>query len=72
MFSDFNCKTGYSTKYFILLKHIILKTDSSIIKYSSQGSFSVRWEHSGSVVECLTQDRGAAGLSLTSVTALCP
>ena len=29
-------------------------------------------ERSGSVVECLTQDRGAAGLSLTSITALCP
>ena len=29
-------------------------------------------EHSGSVVECLTQDRGAAGSSLTGVTALCP
>ena len=27
---------------------------------------------SGSVVECLTRDRGAAGSSLTSVTALCP
>ena len=27
-------------------------------------------ERSGSVVECLTRDRGAAGLSLTSVTAL--
>ena len=30
------------------------------------------WEHSGSVVECLTQERGAAGLSLTGLTALCP
>ena len=29
-------------------------------------------ERCGSVVECLTRDRGAAGLSLTSVTALCP
>ena len=29
-------------------------------------------EHSGSVVECLTRDRVAAGLSLTCVTALCP
>ena len=29
-------------------------------------------EPSGSVVECLTQDRGAAGSSLTGVTALCP
>ena len=29
-------------------------------------------EHSGSVVECLTRDRGAVGLSLTGVTALYP
>ena len=29
-------------------------------------------EHSGSVVECLTRDRGAAGSSLTGVTVLCP
>ena len=29
-------------------------------------------ECSGSVVECLTGDRGATGLSLTGVTVLCP
>ena len=29
-------------------------------------------EGSGSVVESLTQDRGAAGSSLTCITALCP
>ena len=29
-------------------------------------------ERSGSVVECLIRDRGAAGLSLTGATALCP
>ena len=29
-------------------------------------------EHSGSVVECLTRDRGVAGSSLTGITALCP
>ena len=29
-------------------------------------------ERSGSVVECLTRDRGAAGSGLTGVTALCP
>ena len=29
-----------------------------------------RGERRGSVVECLTRDRGAAGLSLTGVTAL--
>ena len=30
------------------------------------------WEHSGSVVECLTQDWGAAGSSLIGATVLCP
>ena len=30
------------------------------------------WEHSGSVVECLTRYREAAGLSQTRVTVLCP
>ena len=30
------------------------------------------WEHSESVVECLTRDRGAAGSSLTCVTVLYP
>ena len=29
-------------------------------------------ERSGSMVECLTRDRRAAGSSLTGVTALCP
>ena len=29
-------------------------------------------ERSGSVVECLTQDRGTVGSRLTDVTALCP
>ena len=29
-------------------------------------------ERSGSLVECLTRDQGAAGLSLTGVAALCP
>ena len=30
------------------------------------------WERSGSVVECLTLDRGVACSSLTCITALCP
>ena len=30
------------------------------------------WEISGSMVECLTQDRNAAGSRLTGVTVLCP
>ena len=32
--------------------------------------FGKYWERSGSVVECLTQDRRAVGSSLTGVTAL--
>ena len=38
-------------------------------------SYLVYWqdgERSGSVVECLTRDRGATGSRLTGVTALCP
>ena len=35
-------------------------------------SFPVVWERSGSVVESLTQYRGAAGSSLAIDTALCP
>ena len=31
-----------------------------------------RRERSGSVIECLTRDRGAAGSSLTGITVLCP
>ena len=42
-------------------------------KQFSQFRKTFLWERSGSVVECLTEwDRGAAGLSLTGVTALCP
>ena len=33
-------------------------------------TFEKKWERSGSVVECLTRDRRAAGSSLTGVTAL--
>ena len=33
--------------------------------------FKVR-ECSGSVVKCLTQDRGVVGSSLTGITVLCP
>ena len=37
--------------------------------WTSTQEFKVR---SGSVLECLTRDRRAAGSSLTGVTALCP
>ena len=34
-------------------------------------SFNSLMERSGSVVECLTRDQGAAGSSITGITALC-
>ena len=35
-------------------------------------AYFVAWEHSCSVVECLTRDQRAPGSSLTGVTVLCP
>ena len=43
---------------------------SKIIKQYFDIKLSKDRERSGSVVECLTRDRRAAGLSLTGVTAL--
>ena len=39
--------------------------------YNYGEALSALWERSGSVVECLTRDHGAAGSSFTGVTALC-
>ena len=56
-----------------------LLTSTSSIKTNKQTNKTLtimfqlaQRERSGSVVECLTRDRGVAGSSLTSVTALCP
>ena len=38
----------------------------------SSESIHVKMPISGSVVECLTRDRGAAGSGLTGATVLCP
>ena len=43
----------------------------SLVKVSALTAYVCwLWERSGAVVECLTRDGGAAGLSLTGVTAL--
>ena len=34
------------------------------------GLIYISWERSGSVIECLTRDRGATGSNLTGITAL--
>ena len=39
--------------------------------YNEENYFKLR-EHSDSVVEYLTQNGGAAGLSLTGITVMCP
>ena len=59
---------AYVIKCYLLIEkvHHYLK-DSSLQKRQVG-----KRECSGSVVECLTQDRGATGSSLTGVTALCP
>ena len=61
-------------------KGVILNSVSTVgnstaigfINFISRRKYELFWERSGSVVECLTRDRRAAGSSLTGVTALCP
>ena len=61
--------------FFIMPYTKIAKGFASLNKMAVDKKFlylaSLR-ERSGSVVECLTRDRRAAGSSLTGVTALCP
>ena len=55
--------------------HLSVTVDGCIVFKSMLGCVILQTydrERSGSVVECLTRDRGAAGSSLTGVTALCP
>ena len=50
-----------------LLEKLVKKMSKMAIQYNLN---MLLWEGSGSVVECLTRDRGAAGSSLTGVTEL--
>ena len=46
-----------------------------MLKLMGKKTFAIlgsKMERSGSVVECLTRDRGGTGWSLTGVTVLCP
>ena len=56
---------------FIRLPFVFKTIVLSVFECLLKTAFTVR-ERSGSVVECLTQDRRAVGSSLTGVTALCP
>ena len=46
--------------------------DAAQDRHGHHVSIDDYWERRGSVVECLTPDWGAAGLSLTGITVLCP
>ena len=61
--------------YRVNLQHSICKHVFSVVVENSVEQYSGCWhvgEGSGSVVECLTRDRGVGCSSLTSVTVLCP
>ena len=47
-------------------------SSSSSGSNDSAAIYKQNGERSDSVVECMTRDRGAAGSSLTCITALCP
>ena len=51
--------------FWIIILYEFMLLRNHVIKKASR-------ERSGSVVECLTQDQGAASSSLTDVTVLCP
>ena len=60
-------------KFQLLIIDKMLKTKTFIAsKLSDVVYIMLNREHSGSVVERLTRDRGAPGSSLTGVTILCP
>ena len=71
--------SGLKARFFIELNNMNLDQKAPIWVHISCSIDLVRTEadermreRSGSVVECLTRDRGAAGLSLTGITVLCP
>ena len=51
-------------------KNLLATSGLSILLHGVISFPDATWERSGSVVECLTRDRRAAGSSLTGVTAL--
>ena len=55
--------------FMLSMVKMLLKGEVGGLALNSHGNCR---EPSGSVVECLTRDRRAAGSSLTGVTVLCP
>ena len=67
---DYVCNMYGSTVQAVL--HEIALSVKITCMYCLMVSQHLNRERSGSVVECLTRDRRAAGSSLTGVTVLCP
>ena len=59
-------------RHFFLFYIYLVRSRSYIEQQDNISIIPDRRERSGSVVECLTRDRRAAGSSLIGVTALCP
>ena len=57
-----------------LIETVLLNVQNKFLNLSMGKNIftTLFWERSGSAIECLTQDEGASGSSLTGVTALCP
>ena len=75
--ASYDCTSLCSSFYFpsvhlsdILSVHLYVCLYTSVYLCASTSVCTIDMERSGSVVECLTRDRGAAGSSLTGVTAL--
>ena len=71
MFSDFNIfkrKTDCSTQNLTPLKHLILKMDFTAIKYSGQGSFTMK---KGTIEKLLFLLKTIASVNGPSLLVLC-
>ena len=68
-------KLVWCTEACLMYKSMCFTIQCSLFIMLCMGSIRIiimLWERSGSVVECLTHDRGGTGSSLTGVTGLCP
>ena len=71
IFFNSNFRHFYFYFNFFLTNQWKINTYLPIWKIMSRVTANI-WEHSGSVVECLTRDQGAVGLSLNCISALRP
>ena len=72
IYTSFLCRSSWTNvKKNINIKGILINNEEMKISQYADDTQILR-ERSGSVVECLTRDRAAAGSYLIGVTAWCP